>query len=76
MTPEEMLQTQIRFYDRAVSELIEEVSAHVYKVKIKTGVISKRQKKTDHAYMFLLDGKRVVNLLDIPSDASVLIISD
>lgn len=76
MTPEEMLQTQIRFYDRAVNELIEEASTHIYKTKIKNGMISKRTKKVDHAYMFLLDGRRVANLLDISSDSAVLIISE
>ena len=76
MTPEEMLQTQIRFYDRAVNELIEEASTHIYKTKIKTGMISKRTRKVDHGFMFLLDGKRVVNLLDVSSDSAVLIISE
>jgi len=76
MTPEEMLNTQIRFYDRAINELIEEASTHIYKTKIKTGMMSKRTKKVDHAYVFLLDGRRVANLLDISSDSAVLIISE
>lgn len=56
MTPEEMLQNQMRFYDRAVNEIIEEASDHIHKVKVRRGVISSRASKVDHRYLFTLDG--------------------
>lgn len=63
---------QIKFYDRAVKEILEGFSISVFKGK----------KEFNH--LFLLDGKKVNNILDIPSpgpgedlsnSASVLIAS-
>jgi hypothetical protein len=66
-----MLEGQIKYFDRAVSELIETIGVHLNKFRDKKGLPNLK-----YSYLFLLDGKRVINLLDIPSDAAVLVCTD
>jgi hypothetical protein len=73
MSPDEMIRNQINFYNRAVEEILEEFMIKFTKIYKKNGLMPK---KDGYKRLFLLDGSRVKNLLDIPTDAKVLIASD
>jgi hypothetical protein len=47
----------------------------MHKVKTRKGLISKRSNKIDHKFIFTLDGVKIINILEIPNDIKVLIIS-
>ena len=66
-----MIKNQIIFYDRAVEELLEEFTITFKKIKLKLGMSPKTYK-----CFYLIDGKKIENLLDIPTDAKVVIASD
>ena len=71
MSPDAMIRSQVRIYNRAVEELVEDAN------QCFEASYSKLKMKPKHfCYLFLLDGTRVKNLLDIPSDAKILIASD
>lgn len=71
MSPDAMIRSQVHFYNRAVEELVEEAN-QCFEASYRS---HKMQPKT-FKNLFLLDGTRVRNLLDIPQDAKVLIASD
>jgi len=66
-----MLEGQIHYFNRAVSELIETIGVHLNHCRDKKGLPN-----LQYSHLFLLDGKRVINLLDIPPDAAVLVCTD
>jgi hypothetical protein len=73
LSPDEMIRNQVHFYHRAVEEILEETSICFAKIYKKHGF---NPKKDGYNRLFLLDGTRVRNLLDIPKEATVLIASD
>lgn len=67
----EMVQNQIDQYDKAVLDLIERVGNYFNLIREK-----ERKLMLDYNYIYLLGGQRITNLLDVPHDTCVLLISD
>ena len=51
--------------------MTESIGLFLNKLRLKKGLPSK-----NYTTLFLLDGKQIVNLLDIPGDANVLVCTD
>lgn len=58
-------------FDRAINELLDKIGNFHNSMRHK-----ERRPQLDYTHLFLLDGTRVKNLLDIPKDTCVLLISD
>ena len=61
----------MKYFDRAIDVLTQTINMFHNTLREQKG-----QKPKDYSFLFLLDGTRVKNLLDIPNDSAVLIISD